>query len=422
MFKKIVSTFGIKVLIAILNLLIVIVLSHFIGAGGKGEASLIVMSVTMVILFSNLLGGPTLIYLVPRYNLFLLFFLSAAWSVLTSIFAFIALQFFENISFNMVVHISVLSFVSAFLSTNLTIILAKEKIMLYNLISLLQTVATFIIVYALLILQHPPTVYAYIYSMYGAMTLCIIISTAYLLPYFKNGSLVNAGKFSIEFLKIGFTNQLSQIIKFVSFRIGYYLLVKYAGTSALGIYSNGTSLVESLLLISSSFVSILYPKVSNSFNIKYAQLLTQQMTKMSIVFCMLALVPLLMIPSDFWIWLFGNEFKGVRKVIFLLSPGIVFYNISFVLSHYYSGLGKYRISVVAFSLGLVVVSVLSLLFIPHYGLEEAGIITSLCYITTAVFYMFYFSKDAGIKVYQLFPLPGDLNWVLKRVKGIAGKS
>ena len=293
--------------------------------------------------------------------------------------------------------------------------------MLYNLISLLQTAATCFILYIWFIVQGAPDVYAYVYSMYAAMALCIVISTAYLFPYLKNRSLQNVGKFSVAFLKIGFTNQLSQIIKFVSFRLGYYLLVTYAGTAVLGVYSNGTSLIESLLLISNSFVAILYPKVSNSMNKRYAQLLTQQMTKMSISFCILALIPLLLIPTGFWVWLFGPEFTGVRWVIILLSPGIVFYNISIVINHYYSGLGKYRISAVAYFWGLLVVAILSALVVPNYGLKEAGIITTICYMTTAVFYVIYFSKDAGIKVHQLLPLPADIPWLLKRVKGLLGK-
>jgi O-antigen/teichoic acid export membrane protein len=420
MFKKIISTFGIKVLIAILNLVIVIVLSHYIGASGKGEASLIVISMAMVMLFCNLLGGPTLIYLVPRYNVFLLFFLSNAWSVLTAILAFFALQLFSGISSAMILHICFLSLLSSFLSTNLTILLGKEKIMLYNLLSLLQSALTLIVVYVLFNVSQRD-VYAYVWSLYIAMGLCLVLSTVFLIPYLKNSSLENLKKFTFEFLKIGFTNQTSQIIKFLSFRVSYYMLIKYAGTSVLGVFSNGTSLIESLLLISNSFASILYPKVSNSFNKKYSQLLTQQMTKMSIGLCILALIPLVMIPSGFWVWLFGNEFMGVRKAIVLLSPGIVFYNISLVIGHYFSGLGRYRISTLAYFLGLAVVVLLSVLVIPKYGIEEAGIISSLSYIVTAVFYMVYFSKDAKIKVQQLLPVPSDIAWFWKRVKSLVVK-
>lgn len=421
MFKKLIGTFGIKVLIAILNLLIVIVLSNYFGAYGKGQASLIVISIAMVLLFSNLLGGPTLIYLVPRYNVFLLFLLSNLWSVFISIGAFFVLKLFSTMDSTMIAYTCVLSLINSFLATNLTILLGKEKIMTSNLISLLQSLLTLFLIFMMCQGECQPDVGDYVEALFWAMCICFIISTIFIIPYFKNASLNNAKKLSLEFLKIGFTNQSSQIIKFMSFRISYYLIVEYAGASVLGVFSNGTSLVESLLLISNSFVSILYPKVSNSVNKKYSQLLTQQMTKMSIAFCILALIPLIMLPSEFWVWLFGDEFKGVKKTILLLSPGIIFYNISMVLNHYFSGLGRYRISTLAYFLGLAVVILLSAVVIPKYGIEEAGIISSLSYIVTALFYMIYFAKDAKISVRQLLPMPSDIGWFWKRVKSLLVK-
>ncbi|HRG51430.1 MAG TPA: polysaccharide biosynthesis C-terminal domain-containing protein [Bacteroidia bacterium] len=417
MLKKIISTFGIKVLIAVLNLVIVIVLSNYIGASGKGEASLVVISMAMVMLFCNLLGGPTLIYLTPRYNIFLLFFLSNCWSLLTAICAFIVLYLYGELSLCMISHISLLSLINSFLATNLTILLAKERVTCYNLISLLQTALTLIVVFVFFKIGDKD-VLAYIYALYIAMLCCLIISTGYLLPYLKKPDLKNLKENAIQFLKLGFTNQTSQIIKFLSFRVSYYMLMQYAGSAVLGVFSNGTSLIESLLLISNSFVAVLYPKISNSMNKKYSQLLTQQMTKMSIAFCLVALVPLVLLPSAFWVWLFGAEFNGVRLAIVLLAPGIVFYNISMVINHYFSGLGRYRISTLAYFIGLMLVVICSLIIIPQYGIAEAAIISSLSYIATALFYMFYFSKDAKISVRQLFPTVSDIPWFFKRIKAI----
>jgi O-antigen/teichoic acid export membrane protein len=416
MLKKIVSTFGIKVLIAVLNLVIVIVLSNYIGASGKGEASLIVISMAMIMLFCNLLGGSTLIYLTPRYNIFLLFFLSNVWSLLTAIGAFAVLNFYGEVSVCMNAHICLLSLLSSFLATNLTILLAKERVNLYNLLSLLQTALTLGVVF-LLFEGGTPDVSGYVYALYAAMIVCLVISMGYLLPYLKKPNLKDISTHAVEFLKLGFTNQSSQIIKFLSFRVSYYLLMKYTGASGLGVFSNGTSLIESLLLISNSFVAVLYPKISNSINKKYAQLLTIQMTKMSVAFCILALMPLSFLPSKFWVWLFGNEFKGVRQVILLLAPGIVFYNISMMINHYFSGLGKYRVSTVAYLIGLILVVLGSVLIIPNYGIREAAILSSLSYMATAVFYMIYFSKEAKIKVNKLFPTLSDVPWFFKRLKG-----
>lgn len=417
MLKKIISTFGIKVLIAVLNLVIVIVLSNYIGASGKGEASLVVISMAMVMLFCNLLGGPTLIYLTPRYNTFLLFFLSNVWSIITAIGAFVVLYFYEGMSICMNIHICALSLISSFLATNTTILLAKERITLYNLISLLQTALTLFVVFLLFCYEDKPDVYGYIYALYAAMLVCFIISSIYMLPYLKGANIQQLRKHAYEFFKLGFTNQTSQIIKFLSFRISYYMLMQSAGAAVLGVFSNGTSLIESLLLISNSFVAVLYPKVSNSLNKKYSQLLTQQMTKMSIAFCILALIPLTLFPADFWVWLFGKEFKGVRIVILLLAPGIVFYNISMVINHYFSGLGKYRISTFAYFAGLIVLT-FCILIVPYYGIKEAAIISTVSYISTAFFYMIYFSREAKISVIQLFPTVSDIPWFLKKIKSI----
>jgi O-antigen/teichoic acid export membrane protein len=93
-----------------------------------------------------------------------------------------------------------------------------------------------------------------------------------------------------------------------------------------------------------------------------------------------------------------------------------------VIGHYFSGLGRYRVSTIAFFLGLIVTIAASSMVIPRYGMEEAGIISSLSYIASALFFMVYFSKDAKIKVLQLFPALSDIPWLIKRIKELKEKS
>ena len=75
MSKRIFFTFFIKGIIAVTNLLIVILLSRYTGAAGKGEATLIITSIAMILLFNNVVGGSSLVYFVPRHNIFQLLFL-----------------------------------------------------------------------------------------------------------------------------------------------------------------------------------------------------------------------------------------------------------------------------------------------------------------------------------------------------------
>lgn len=418
MLKKIASTFIIKIVIAIINLAIVIILSRFIGASGKGEASLIVTTIAMILLFCNMIGGSSLVYFVPRYNTFLLFLISNLWSVFICILSYFIFNYVSIIPEAFVVPVIILSLINSFLATNLTILLGKEKIMSSNFISLLQTVVNFIILWLLIKSFDQVNIDAYVYSLYAAFGLAFAVSTILVLPYLKVISFEGTKKLCYELLKLGFLNQAGHVMKFASFRISYYVLAIYSGEAVLGVYSNGISLTESLLLISNSFATILYPKIANSNDKTYSQLLTLQMTKMSTIICLIALVPLLLLPSQFWIWLFGNEFTGVRQVIFLLAPGLIFYNIVLIIGHYFSGTGNYKINTIASFIGLVITVVLSLLVIPTYGIFEAGIISTISYIGIALFVMIYFAKESNIKTHHLLPTLTDFKWLQAQVKGL----
>ena len=81
-FKKTAGTFLAKVITSLINLVIVIVLSRWMGAQGKGEASIIVAGITMPsISFATLIVAASLVYLVPRHNILqLLALINNLWS------------------------------------------------------------------------------------------------------------------------------------------------------------------------------------------------------------------------------------------------------------------------------------------------------------------------------------------------------
>lgn len=416
MFKKVSSTFFIKIIIAVLNLAIVIILSRSIGASGKGEASIIVTSIAMVLLACNMIGGSSLVYFVPRYNTFLLFLISNLWSVLICITAYITLQFVPLIPQQFITSVIILSLINSFLATNLSILLGKEKIMSFNYVSLLQTVINLVVLWLLVKSFNQVNIESYINSLYIAMGICLVTSTLLVTRYFTTISFENSKNILFELIKIGTTNQAGHILKFMTFRFSYYILSNYSGDALLGVYSNGISLIESLLLISNSFAAVLYPKVANSLNIKYSQTLTLQMTKISIIICVFALIPLMILPSEFWMWLFGREFNGVHQVIIILAPGIIFYNIALIIGHYFSGTGKYRVNTISSLIGFITTVLLSVIVIPNYGIWQAGIISTISYLVTAIFVMIAFAKEAKINMVQLMPSMTDFKWLVDQLK------
>ncbi len=416
MLKKIASTFIIKVLIAILNLAIVIVLSRYIGASGKGEASLIVTTIAMILIFCNMIGGSSLVYFVPRYNTLLLFIISNLWSIIICGISYFIFKSFAIIPASFIVPVVLLSLINTFLESNLTILLGKEKINSSNYIALLKTTINFTILWLLIKSYDQVNIDAYIYSLYASMGLGLIVSTILILPYLKTVSFTGIKPLCYELFKLGFLNQAGHVMNFISFRFSYFLLVKYSGEAILGVYSNGISLTESLLLITNSFATILYPKISNSTDAEASQSMTLVMTKMSTLICILALIPLLLLPSSFWTWLFGYEFAGVKQVIFLIAPGILFYNIILIIGHYFSGTGNYKMNTMANFIGLIITVAASIILIPRYGILQAGIISSCSYLGIAIFVMISFAKESKTKMHHLLPSLSDFKWLIKQAK------
>lgn len=421
MYKKLALTFGIKIMIAFLNLAIVIMLSKHLGAAGKGESSLIITSIAMILLFCNIVGGSSLVYFVPRQNILQLLVLSNFWSVFICIIAYLLLLVFPIITQSAIVPVIILSIINSFLATNLTILLGKEKINSHNLVLLLQTVINIIILWFMIKGLDQNNVQAYIVSLYAAMGFCLLVSTILIIPLIKADKLEKDKDLLSKLFKYGASSQAGHIMKFMSFRCTYYMLLDYSGEAALGIFSNGVSLIESVFLISNSIATVLYPKVSNSTNSDYSKKLTLQLTKLSIGLCIAALVPLVILPSEFFVWLFGNEFAYVHQVIIILAPGVLFYNVALVVGHYFSGIGKFKVNTIANFTGLLTTIILALLLFPNFGIKEVGIISSISYITTTVVILFYFFKDSGIRSVHLLPNITDVKWLRLQAKSLLKK-
>ena len=421
MIKKIISTFGIKIIIAAINLVVVVLLSQEIGAGGKGEASVIITSIAFINIICSFIGGPPLVYLVPRENLSQLIFISYIWSLIICISAYMVLILTDIIPSEFVIHVAILSFLNAIISTNLTLLLGKERIFGRNLLALLQSLLIIIILIIFFYFYNEKNVFAYISSLYNAFSAVAILSFILLLPSTKKINIKGLSILILKASKFGFYNQTGHIMQFISLRISYYFLLKYAGEANVGVYSNGVSLAESIWLVSNSMAMVQYARIANNENKNENQELTLKLTKASIIFCILGIIPLLVLPTEFYEWLFGKEFSEVKTVIYILAPGIVIYNLELIISHYFSGTGRYHINTLGNLTGLIITILLTLFLIPDYGIIEAAVITTLSYTATALFVSWQFFREPGLQAKKLLLTSADLNFIKSEVKSLMNK-
>ncbi len=420
MINKILNTFGATSLSALVNFLIAIVISQFLGPEGKGEQGIILATIAFVLVFSNLVGGATLVYLIPRYKFSLLLIPSYLWSIAIGILAYVILWGFKIVEQEYILHICLLSILNSFISIHATMLIGREKIKSANLVSLLQPL---IVISSLLIsflILDEKIITAYIKALYFAYGGSLLISIIYISKTFgrlKLYPLREYLKVIEELFRFGFMNQLAHITQMMSFRLSYYFLELYHGEASVGIYSNGIQIMESIWLVSKSISLVQYARIANSEDNNYAQNLSLKLLKVGFIISLICIIPLLLLPESFYLFIFGKGFSGVKEVIWILAPGVLIYNISLILGHYFSGIGKYYVNTIASSIGLVVSLVLFITLIPPYVTFGAGIATSISYAVTSLVVMIFFLREANIGGRAF--LPNKEDWGL--LKGIIRK-
>lgn len=424
MFGKILNTFGARALSAVINLLIAIILSQYLGPAGKGIQSLIITTITFVLVFANLIGGGTLVYLVPRYAASLLVLPSYLWTLLVGLVSYFILRFLPVIDGPFIIHICLLSVLNSFITINTSILIGKEKINTTNLISLVQP---FILILSLLLIftaTGEPGPMEYIYSLYFSFLITLMVSILFFLKYCGRTRLHSLKEYlfiSVEMIRYGLLNQVAHITQMLSFRLSYYVLNHYHGEAAVGVYSNGISLAESIWMISKSISLVQYARISNTQDRPEAARLTVRLIKFSVVASMILLIPLMLLPSTFYIFIFGDGFAGTRMVIWTLSFGVLVYNFSILTGHYFSGTGRYHINALASSLGLIASIILYFTLIPRFSIAGAGWATSLSYLNTTIILMILFNRENKKWYKDLIPSRGDITQIRAELNNIMQK-
>lgn len=421
MIGKIVNTFGAKLFAAITNLLIAILISQILGPIGKGQQGLIIASIAYILVFSNLIGGAAIVFLVPRYAYSLILFPAYIWSILIGGLSFIILKSTNLLAEPFVLAVCILSVINAFIGINSSLLIGKEKIKSANLVSMAQPIFITLILIISFFIIGDKSINSYLNALYFSFGLSFIISLFLLRKHVESFSLHSSKKYLNiiqQLIRYGFLNQLAHIFQLLSFRMSYYWLSDLYSESEVGIYSNGVALIESVWLISRSICMVQYARIANSTDKIYAQKLSLSLTKGGLVFSLIIIIPLLFLPPSLYEFIFGRGFGEVGSVIRSLAPGVLFFNIALILGHYFSGIGKYHISAIASFIGMLVALLLFSILIPTYGLIGAGWASSISYTITAVVIMIFFYHESRLGLRSLKFSRKEIQFFFTEVKNI----
>ncbi|HLG04258.1 MAG TPA: polysaccharide biosynthesis C-terminal domain-containing protein [Bacteroidia bacterium] len=400
MIRSIFTNFSVRLAVAVINFVMLLLTTHYLGKDIRGEIATIQLGINIIHMVSELTGGPSLIYLVPRTRLPLLLFAGTAWSFISTAGIGAVLIAFDLIPGKYTVEVLIFALLISLHSVNQSTLLGQQRIRLFNFLHLSQGIiqlATMIVCLFVFDLKEAwPFLYASI--------------TGYGIIYFAGLILVNRNpppphiaeeKPRIWLLfRNGFFTQAASLVFMISLRENYYVLKNLTpdeNYGAVGIYSTALSLGEALLLFSTSVAAVTLSRVANTESYATIRATVMRLSKLTIVVTALAAIFFALLPDTFYAWLLGKDFHTVGNVFNAIAPGIVLISFGTIYGHYFSGTGKHYMNFISGLCALIAAFLFSAPLIARYNVIGAGWAATIAYTTTAlvIFLLFMLSGKRG---------------------------
>src|SRR6478672_1257627 len=138
MIQRILHHFAARVLTAGLSFVMVWLTARYLGAAGRGQVSLFVTDVSALVLFIGLVGGSSLIYLVPRRNVWHLLLPAYGWALLVSGVGAAAVGMLRPVGWEYVLHLGGVTLVQVLLSINTSLLLGRKQEQAFNVLTTVQ--------------------------------------------------------------------------------------------------------------------------------------------------------------------------------------------------------------------------------------------------------------------------------------------
>ena len=408
------SSIATKVIVAGINFLLVILSVRYLGASGRGEISFFITLLATIQLFSEILNGPTIIYLSTRLSVKNQLIVSFLWSLIISVLSYFVSELLELKDSLL---LAVCSFQFSLASICLMILQGNHRIKLYNFLSILQSIIL-LTLFVFLVLTVNKSYHSFIYAFFFSWNIPFIISFLVILITLikKNKKSENFKEaFKQMFLK-GVESQSGNIASFLNYRLIFYIIAFIdTNKTMLGIVSTGFAITESILIISSGLSTIQYPAIAKKATVDEAKIITTNYLIICFWFSITGIVVLNLIPAEFYNYIFGKDFSSIKTIILIISPGILFLNMQNTICQYFNGLGLYIINTIGSIIGLTSLVILSYIGIGYsFGMNGLCVSVSLSYMTLYLYMLYSFIKHSKISFLEMiFYFKDSKNILLK---------
>lgn len=417
-FKNIISTTGTRIVNAVFNLIILLLMTRFIGKEGLGTIGLLLVDITLIQLLVDFLGGSTLVYFASRFSVSQLLLSAYAWILITvALTGFIFGSLFQLFpSFREMIlpggyeyWILILAVFSGWMQVHFNLLIGLKKIKTYNLLFLMQ-ISLFLLGFLwLLFVRKQFTALSYLQALALSWCVTALIGLISLYKPIKDSRKGNQFSDLPKVFRYGLTTSAGNALHIGNKRLSYYFVRVLNGLAPLGILTAAVQLTEGLRIIAQSIALVQFSAISNSRDKVYARDLTVKSMKFALGVTLIALLVLLLLPTTAYARIFSSSFVQIKTIIIALSPAVLALAANAIFSHYFSGTGQPKINLHANITGFVVTVVLALLLIKPYGIVGAAWVASGSYISSALHQCIVFTKQTQTRWNQWLLTTDDFN-------------
>ena len=220
-------------------------------------------------------------------------------------------------------------------------------------------------------------------------------------------------------LNYGLKIHIGNILRFLSLRVNLFLVNVFLNPAAVGFYSISVGLTEKLWLISQAAATVLFPKIASEEDEVKKKEFTPIVART--VLWIMVLIALLIFFLSRWLvsFLYSQTFLPAVASLRILLLGTVAGGLSQVLGNDIAGRGQPILNIYANIAGFISVIVLSILWVPKYGIEGAAWASSASYVVNSTIAILLYSRISGNSLRAII-FPKKTDWILywKMGKGL----
>ncbi|WP_307423884.1 lipopolysaccharide biosynthesis protein [Chryseobacterium sp. MDT2-18] len=301
------------------------------------------------------------------------------------------------------------------LSANINLFIGRKDIRRFNLYTILQQLVHFLFLIVLIYVVGFEDVATYFIAQIFCYTILFFLSSFQILSKSKLSNFTFSIVIIVAMFSYGWKTQLSAFIQFLNYRLSFYFLEYFQGIATVGVFSIGVAFSEAIWTLSRSLAVILYADVINSKNEQDSITKTKSSLKITLFVTVFFLAIMLLVPEKVYTVIFSKDFYQTKKIILLLSPGIVAIAVSNIIGYYFAGTNRLGILNVKSVIGFLITICLSFYAIPKWGIFGACLVTTVSYCVSSGVLFWKFFSITNFKIQDYLISKSDLNLYLRKI-------